>query len=181
VVKSAGIVLLIIGVILGPGYYIYTRFYSGREITELPLQFQRGTEGPPRAVASFDLLPIMGPVTVIVNLTAAHGPALSPPNLPSNRYWARIVLKGRTVLTHSFSVRAVQVEATPAEVFKQALPVMKNIVPGEYKLELIQEGEAEMEITQATVHVRAGVHFLNTTLLAAGIGLLAAGVIIILI
>jgi len=53
--------------------------------------------------------------------------------------------------------------------------------PGKYTLELVQDGEAEMEIKQATVEVRAGVHSLNTTLLAAGIGLLAAGVIVILI
>jgi hypothetical protein len=38
-----------------------------------------------------------------------------------------------------------------------------------------------MEVKQVTVEVRAGVHSLNTTLLAAGIGLLAAGVIVILI
>lgn len=179
--KSAGIVLLIIGVILGPGYFIYTRFYSGREIIELPLQFQPQANGHLRTVASIDLLPVMGPVTIILNITTSHGPTLTPPNTPRNQYQARITFDGTTVLSQSFTLRATQVEATPAQVFKQALPVMTIKTPGKYTLELVQDGEAEMEVKQATVEVRAGVHSLNTTLLAAGIGLLAAGVIVILI
>lgn len=179
--KPVGLVLLIAGLIMGPGYFIYTRFYTGREISDLPLEFHLGKDGRLRAVATFDLLPIMGPVTVIVNLTATHGSTLSPPNTPRNRYRASIVRNGETVLTHSFTLRAIQVEATPAEVFKQALPVMKNLAPGEYKLELIQEGDAEMEITHAAVQVRAGVKYLNTAVLAIGLGLMAAGVAVILL
>ncbi|MGA7179681.1 MAG: hypothetical protein WBX11_08870 [Thiobacillaceae bacterium] len=179
--KSAGIVLLIIGVILGPGYYIYTRFYTGREITELPLEFSAGPDGRPVAIARFDLLPVMGPVTVILNLTISYGPTLTPPNTPRNRYRARITLNGTTILSQPFTLKATQVEATPAQVFKHSLPVMSIKTPGEYRLELAQDGEAEMEIKQASVQVRAGVHYLNTTLLAVGIVLLSAGVYVILI
>jgi len=179
--KAAGLLLLAIGLILGPGYFIYTRFYTGREITELPLSLQPISGQRARALARFDLLPEMGPVTLIITLTAAHGPTLSPPDTPSYRYQARITLHGKTVLTHSFTVRALQVEATPAEVFKQALPVMKNILPGEYELELIQESEAGMEIRQASVQVRAGVKHLNAAVLAIGVGLLVAGVVVVLL
>lgn len=179
--KPVGLVLMIVGLIAGPGYFIYARFYSGREITELPLEFHPGMGRRAHAIAAFDLLPVMGPVTVIVNMTATHGPVLSPPNTPQNRYRARIVLNGETVLTHSFTLRSAQVEATPAEVFKHPLPVMKNLAPGEYKLELIQEGEAEMEIRQATVQVRAGVKHVNAAVLAIGIGLLVAGAAVTLL
>ena len=178
--KPVGLMLLIAGLILGPGYFTYTRSYSGREITELPLAFHTGTDGRSRAVANFDLLPVMGPVTVIVYLTSTHGPVNSPPALPRNRYQARVTLGDKTVLTYPFSVRALQVEATPAEVFKQALPVMKNLVAGDYKLELTQQGEAGMEIRHAAVQVRAGVKYVNITLLAIGLVLLFAGVVVIL-
>lgn len=179
--KATGWVLLTVGLILGPGYFIYTRFYTGREITELPLALQPISDQRARARASFDLLPEMGQVTLIINLTAAHGPTLSPPDTPHNRYLARIVLNGETVLTHAFTVRAIQVEATPAEVFKQALPVLRNVAPGEYRLELIQEGQAEMEVRQASVQVRAGVKHINPAVLAIGLGLLVAGAVVILL
>jgi hypothetical protein len=181
VTKPAGMVLLIIGVILGPGYYIYTRFYSGREITEQPLHFQQQADGGNRAVASIDLLPVMGPVTFMLSITASHGPTLSPPDVPRNQYRVRITFEDSTVLEQSFVLKAVQVESTPAQVFEQALPVMMVKAPGKYTLELDQEGEVGMEVKQASVEVRAGVHSLSTTLLATGIVLLAAGVFVTLI
>ncbi|MGA7949724.1 MAG: hypothetical protein WCA45_06145 [Thiobacillaceae bacterium] len=177
--KTAGWILLTVGLILGPGYFIYTRFYTGREITELPLSLQPISDRRARALASFDLLPVMGPITLTINLTATHGPTLSPPKRPRNRYQARVILNGETVLTHTFTVRAIQVEATPAEVFKVTLPVMTNLAPGEYKLELTQEDQAEMEIKQASVQVRAGVTQANPAVLAVGVGLLLTGAVII--
>ncbi len=179
--KTAGYVLLTVGLILGPGYFIYTRFYTGREITELPLEFHPDTAGRPRAIANLDLLPVMGPLTLIVNFTAAHGSTLSPPNTPRNHYRVRILLNGDTLLTRTFTLRAKRVEATPAEVFKQALPVLEIAAPGRYQLELVQEGASEMEIKQASVQVRTGVHHVNREAVATGIGLLVVGLAVILV
>jgi hypothetical protein len=173
--KPAGLVLLMLGLILGPGYYIYTRFYTGREITELPLEFQTQADKTSIARVNVDLLPVMGPVTIIVNMTASYGPTLNPPDTPKNRYQATIMFNDEPVLAKSFSFQATQVESTPAQVFRHALPVMHVSTPGKYTLELIQEAGQEMEISRATIQVRAGVKSLNTSVLASGIALLVAG------
>ena len=179
--KTAGIVLLTVGLILGPGYFIYTRFYTGREIHPIAPSISPRHGWGPRAIANLDLLPVMGPLTLIVNLTAAHDSTISPPDTPHIRYQVRFMLKGEALLTRAFTLRAVQVEATPAEVFKQALPVVKIATPGRYQLELLQEDAAGMEIKQASVQVRAGVHHVYGEVVAAGIGLLVVGLAAIVV
>lgn len=179
--KPAGLALLILGLILGPGYFIYTRFYTGREITDLPLEFQQQGDGTSRAAAEFDLLPEMGVVTFIVSMTASHGPVLNPPNMPRNTYRARVTFNGDAVVTKDFTFKATQMEATPAWVFRQALPVMKIGTPGKYALDLVQKKDAGMQIIQASVQARAGVHHINQIALTTGIVLMVLGVVFLLL
>lgn len=179
--KPAGLVFLILGLVLGPGHYIYTRFFTGRVVLEQPLPFSADAGNRMQASLNLSLEPDMLPAEVILQFTATHGPVMSPPNTPQNHYRARLFKNGELVQEKSFSLQSKMVEATPAIPFSEAISLPSDLQAGDYRLAVYQEGEAGMEITGSRLQLRAGVGQADSNLLAIGLGLIAAGLVILLL
>jgi hypothetical protein len=181
VLKTTGVLLLIAGLVMGPGYYVYSRYYTGREITVKPLEFQQQKDGSAHAVAVTDLLPVMGPITFIVNFTASYDPSINPGVALRNTYHARVSFDDHTLLERSFTLMAAHQESNPAELFKQALPTIVVHTPGKYTLELVQDKDAGMQIRQAWMQVKVGVEHFNRNIFISGIVMLVLGIVVLVI
>ena len=173
--KMTGIVLLILGLLLGPGYYVYARFFSGDLVATQALPLVRDTAGPRIGPVLLHLTPDMQQIGLILRFNVSHGPTPLPPNTPRNAYRARLVDGERAVMDHRFSLQSPEVDATPSRAFQHALPVLQVDHAASYRLELVDEGEAQMLVHSADVQVRAHMRQPDFKLVAAGISLAVIG------
>jgi len=174
--KITGIVLLILGLLLGPGYYVYTRFFSGDLIATQPLPVDAA--GQRFEPVLLRLVPDMQPVGLVLRFTVSHGPTIQPTYTPRSDYRVRLLDGERAVLDHRFSLQSPEVESTPSRVFQHALPVLPVERPVSYRMELSAENEPQMQVHSADVQVRAHVREPDLKLVAAGVALAVIGFLV---
>jgi len=166
------IALLLIGFVLGPGYYVYVRHFSGQLMSTQTLPLA----GAQMEAVTLHLTPDMNPIGLVLRFSAAYGATAHPPNSPRNEYRAELLDGERVVLAHRFSLNATSVESTPAATFQQALPLFDADRAAEYRLSVQLQGEGAMQIHSADVQVRAKMRSPDWRLLALGGVLLVLGV-----
>lgn len=167
------IVLLILGLLLGPGYYVYTRYFTGQVVATQALPLA-GTRIEATNVA---VRPDMNPIGLVLRFSAAHGQTINPPDTPRNAYRARLVDGERVVLDERFSLISSLVESAVALQFQQALPLFDAERAANYRLELSLDGDAQMQVSSVDVQVRAGMRAPDLRVVAAGLVLLVLGVV----
>ena len=177
--KSAGLALLLAGLALGPGLWLAGRYFSGQPVADHPLHFAAGPDGRAVAEARFTLSAGDLPAAVVVQATASHGPAVRPADLPGDRWDALLARDGRTVREQTLHLQSHTLEATPALVFKEALPIDAAQGGGDYTLRIALPFEPRLTLESARVTVRANVRVMPPAWLAAGLALAAAGVVLL--
>jgi hypothetical protein len=177
--KTAGLVLVVLGLLLGPGSQIAGRFFSGRVLVEAPLDFA-GAGAPGRtARVAFRLPADALPAAVVVEASAGHGPVTRPGDLPGDTWTLRLLRDGKVVREQPMRLQSGTVEATPAEVFKEAI-ALDATAGGGYELEVVLPAAPRLALDAARVEVRAGVSEADPTWLTAGLVLIAAGVVLLI-
>lgn len=177
--KRTGIILLILGLLLGPGYYVYTRFFSGDVVATQPLPLARDGAGERFEPVLLSLAPEMQPIGLVLRFTVSHGPTIQPTYTPRSDYRARLLDGERVILDQRFSLQSPEVESTPSRVFQHALPVLAIEHAGSYRLTVDAEGEPQMTVHSADVQVRANVREPDLQLVAVGAALVAVGLLAI--
>jgi hypothetical protein len=173
--KAAGIALLALGFALGPGTYIFSKFFSGRMVFEAPLRFKVAPDGRQHAHIRFSLPTDALPATVVVQASASHGPALLPASPPGDTWRLSLRKDGRAVREQAIQLQSNMVEASSALVFKESLPLDTTLGSGDYALDIAQPSEPQLTLDSARVSVRAKVDPVNPDLVIAGLVLLAIG------
>ncbi|WP_165922921.1 hypothetical protein [Sulfurirhabdus autotrophica] len=175
-----GVIFLIAGLIIGPAYYTYVRFFTGEIVATQTVSFQQKSGKLLFDPIQLQLAPEMNDVGLIIRIDASHGPLILSSNPPKNKYHA-IVSDGTNVLVDiHFSSISPAVDSTPSVSFQEALPLFKVNQTGTYQLKIAVEGETEMQILKADVQVRANTKQPNMTIIFTGIAFLAAGILAIL-
>jgi hypothetical protein len=177
--KTAGLVLVVLGLLLGPGSQIAGRFFSGRVLVTAPLDFTAGPE-PRVARFAFHLPADALPATLVIEASASHGPVTRPGDLPGDTWTLRLLRDGKLVREQPMRLQSGTVEATPAEVFKEAIALDATAGGGDYELEVVLPAAPRLVLDAARVEVRAGVSEADPRWLTAGLVLIAAGVALLL-
>ena len=178
--KAAGIALLVLGLVIGPGTYLGSRFFSGRVLVEAPLTFAIDSEGRPQARFAFSLPADALPAAVVVQVSASHGPVVTPADLPVDDWTLRVLKDDRPIHEQTMRLRSHTVEATPALVFKESIALDATQGSGNYVLEVVPPAAPRMPPDAVRVEVRAGVTPADPTWLVAGLVILAAGLVLLL-
>ena len=168
--------LLVIGIVLGPGYYAYSFFFSGKVVFTYPLTVKHRAEDNHFAPLQIELTPDMGKVGLILRFQTEHGPVMAPMHMPRNQYRAILKAGNQTILDKPFILASTSVESEALLNFSEAMPVFRAESKGIYQLEISQIGEADMNLINADVRVRKDVVEPNNALVTVGVGLLIAGV-----
>jgi hypothetical protein len=179
--KPAGLALLVLGLALGPGLWIAGRYFSGHAIADLPLNFATGPDGRAAAEVRFTLTADALPASIVVQAFASHGPSVQPADTPGDRWEARLAKDGRTLREQVLHLQSHTVEATPALVFKKAIPLEAALGGGAYALQLTLPAAPRLTLESARVQVRANVRETHPAWLAAGLGLAAAGAVLLVL
>ena len=178
--KAAGLLLLVLGLVLGPGSYLASRFFSGRVIAEAPLTFETGIDGHRHARFAFSLPADALPAAVLIQASASHGPALMPADPPADTWTLHLLKDGRAIRELPMRLQSTTVEATPALVFKESISLDAAEGGGDYVLEIALPAAPRLTLDSVLVGVRAGVTPVNPSWLVAGLVLIVAGLALIL-
>lgn len=174
--KRTGVLILLLGLLLGPGYYVYARFFSGELVASQVLEI----DGKHFAPIALSLDPNMGAIGLVLRFSVSHGPTPVPPDTPRSDYRVRVFEGERVILEQTFSLQSSEVESTPGRQFQRALPVLYVNHPGVYHLELAAQGEPGMRVHSADLQVRAHVREPDLRLLVAGGVMVAIGLATVL-
>ncbi|MDO8891374.1 MAG: hypothetical protein Q8K43_01515 [Sulfurimicrobium sp.] len=178
--NSAGVALLVIGMVLGPGYYVYSHFLSGKVASSHPLTVKQEAAGNRFEPVQIELSPSMGKIGLILRFQTNHGPVMTPTQMPQNAYRATLKSGSRTVFDHPFMLTSTSLEHQALLNYSEAMPVFQADASGVYQLEIRPKGEAGMNLISAEVQVRQGLLEPSKTLMTAGFGMLVAGVAMLL-
>jgi hypothetical protein len=178
--KAAGLFLLVLGLVLGPGSYVASRFFSGRVIVEAPLTFETGIDGRLRSRFAFSLPADALPAAVVIQASASHGPALLPADPPGDTWTLRLLQDGHPIRELPMHLQSTTVEATPTLVFKESISLDAAQGGGNYVLEIALPAVPRLTLDSARIEVRAGVTPANPSWLIGGLALLVAGLALLL-
>lgn len=169
--KAGLLLLVLVGLALGPGYWVYAKFYSGRLAQVLDL---RPTAAGGLESEGFRLSGEMRPVGLILKAQGGFAPNMDENKPPANRYRMRVELDGQPFREADLSLAVKQVsDSNPA--FVERLLWLEAVTPGEYRLRLEPTAAPEIRLDQARLEVRAGIQEPDGRVVAAGLLMMILG------
>ncbi|MGF1615031.1 MAG: hypothetical protein ACFCVA_14290 [Gammaproteobacteria bacterium] len=186
--KSVAIVLIVCGLLLGPAYYVFYRYFSGDVVMVLPVAVQdRPTAGvqshaPAIAPRAFEpvvlrLDPEMNPVRLTLKLRGHWNTFLVEPG--HNRHRATLTGEGGVIADSVFQISATGPE--PGwQVYREVLATLEVPTSGDYTLVLKEVAQQNMVASDFVVEVRRNVHSPDTRIVVAGALMLCLGFIALL-
>lgn len=184
--KYSAILLIVLGLAAGPGYYIATTFFSGGKVTEqrlgekgerwtLPngdvLRFSKGNAFKPVELA---LDPAMNPVGLVLGFEVVGDVHMEP--VRRNAYHA-LLLAGATPVVQKQVTIGRGTELGPNQRWSELVATLDVPAAGDYMFVLEEVAPPELPLAGITIEVRRNVLRPNMDVVWAGVALLVAGVV----
>lgn len=174
--KTLSLLLILAGLAMGPAYWIYVVHFTGRVAQTVELRVDAdGVWTSP----TFRLEPAMAPVGLILRASGSFSPNMPEDQPPRDRY--------RAILHHDVAAGTpihielgVKSAADSNPRFQERLLLLQRPQAGEYRLELIPESPAQIRLSDVQLVVHAQVQQTDNRIVAAGIGAIALGALLLL-
>lgn len=178
-VPSRAILLIVLGVLFGPGYYAYCVFLSGRTaqthmLTERAERWtlpdgsiQRTRSGLAFKPLALALDPGMNQIQFRFTFRAGPVPAGAS---GTNEYGVSVTFMDTPLVEHN-----LRVGLSAGQTATAALPPLDISAPGDYAFLLQEIGTPAVPVTQVELELRRDVERLNPMVVSIGITLIAAG------
>jgi hypothetical protein len=175
--KSIALILLIAGLIAGPAYWVYAKFYTGSQLALLDLKQE--ADGRWRS-PSFELTADMAAVGLVMHAQSQAAPEVDEGKLRQNRSVALLHRDGQTAKPLPFSLRATDT-AKSGQTFREHLVYMQQVQPGRYWLEIEPTAQSEITFSKMQLEVRRDLSEPDTRIVTAGMVLAIVGLLGLLI
>ncbi|MCU0840145.1 MAG: hypothetical protein MUC79_00305 [Thiobacillaceae bacterium] len=174
--KSISLLLILAGLLMGPGYWIYVVYFTGRTAQTLTLT-PDGQGG--WTSAAFRLSPDMGAVGLILTASGGFSPNMEENRPPRDRYQATLYHgdQAASPIWLDFSAGSV---ANSNPQFRERLVLMSNPQDMSYRLELNPAAPPQITLDRVELQLRVDVRQTDNRVVAAGIILIAVGVLALL-
>jgi hypothetical protein len=169
--KTIYLLLVIIGLPLGPGYWIYAKLFSGKPAMTLPMT--AAGEGS-QATAPFRLDAGMQPAGLVFHTQGYFVPRMDENKPPKDDYKATLYKNGSVMQTIPFSLSAGSV-ANSNPVFNERLVWLGTVDPAEYRLDIKPVNDPVIQLNHAELQVRANVQEPDGRIVSAGLLMLIIG------
>lgn len=170
--KTAALLCLILGVIVGPVYWVYAKFFTGSRLVLLDLKSEGGAYRSPE----FQLEPGMAPAGLILHVEAGRPSGWDEHSNHTNRYDVVLSREGEAAKPLTITLNG-KASAGPSPVFREHLLYFKEVQGGRYTLEVRPKGEPEMPATALRLEVRQHIMEPDSKVVTAGMVLLTLGII----
>ncbi|MEN7972581.1 MAG: hypothetical protein ABFR47_01975 [Verrucomicrobiota bacterium] len=186
--KPTSIILLLLGLIAGPGYYFYCASFSGSPLDRFTVFTQdvsslelgkvtvqsSGSNAKWNSPVTLELSPEMNPISVnaiIRYMTPASG------GMKRTRYTAELTNNAEKLWEESFSISAKRekkdgstIKINSAMLPKATTPIKLFSIeePGQYTLNIEQKGEHDIAVAKLDMALRRNVIVPNMKIVMAG-------------
>lgn len=173
--KTISLLLLAAGMLLGPAYWIYAKFYSGNQAALVPLSQVDAAAGIWRS-ASFNLSAEMAPVGLILKSQGSFAPNMDENRPPKDLYAAMLSRDGETAKPLGFELNAGSV-GNSNPTFNTHLVLFQTVKAGGYQLEIQPSGPPSIPLQKVELEVRQQLVEPNPNIVMAGVLLLVFGIL----
>ncbi|NTV94565.1 MAG: hypothetical protein HGA75_04020 [Thiobacillus sp.] len=176
--KILAFTLIAAGILVGPAYWIYSKFYTGSEAALITLKADETKPGLARTWRSepFKLAEDMAPVGLILVAQGHFSPNMDENRPPQDRYSATLALDGQDAKPLTFTLGAKTVSnSNPA--FREHMLLMNKVQPGQYTLTVAQAAEPAIEMDRMQLQVRQHLQEPNPDIMMAGLAMLILGIL----
>ncbi len=175
--KIALYLLLLIGLAMGPAYWIYGTFYSGRSAQVLNL----APSGDGKFVSGeFSIHPEMAPAGIIMTATGSFAPNMPDDQPPKVGYAATLYKDGASFNVAKFPLKASSTsESNP--VFKQRLFFLEAPQDGTFRMELEAKTPQTIKLDSVRMELRSNLHEADGRIASAGMVLMIVAILALLV
>jgi hypothetical protein len=173
--KTLSLLLLVVGLILAPTYWIYAKFYTGKQTAMLTLGKAEGTMEKWRS-APFELRPEMAPVGLILHVDASFSPNMDESQPPQDRFLVTLSKQGEVAKPLAIVLKAGNT-ANSNPMFKEHLLFLQVVQGGQYQIEVAPASEPRMKVGQMRLEVRQNLHEPNSHVVTGGVVMLILGLL----
>jgi len=168
--KKLSLALLIVGLLLGPAYWIHAKFYTGEQalLVDLRPQTAKGDGKQTWRTDTFQLRDDMAPVGLILLAEGTFAPNMDE-SRPPRAFYTATLYKGAQAgqpLGFSLGVKSVA-DSNPA--FKEHLLLMQKVQGGSFHMEVVSQAPPDIQIGQMQVEVRQHIVEPDPRIVMAGI------------
>jgi len=176
--KTFALLLLVIGLILAPAYWIYSKFYTGKQTAMLTLDKISGADKSATIwrSAPFELKAEMAPVGLILHLDTSFDPTPDDHKPPVDRYNVTFTKQGEAAKPLLITLKAGN-SANGFQNFKEHLLFMQVVQAGSYQVEVKPASDSIMQVGQMRLEIRQNLQEPNPHIVTGGIVLLVLGLL----
>jgi hypothetical protein len=170
--KNAALLCLVLGLIAGPVYWVYAKFFTGSRLVLLDLKADGGVYRSPE----FQLEPGMAPAGLILHLSTTLPGMPDDGSTPVNAYQVTLMRESEAAKPLGVSFKAHS-RSEPNPSFREHLLYLKEVQGGRYRVEVTPKGEPEMPVSALRLEVRQHILEPDSKVVTAGMVLLTLGII----
>jgi len=174
--KPLALPLILLGFLIGPGYWLVTQLFSGTVAALIDLvahdQGRLAAEG-------IRLEPTLAPAALILVARAEFTPNRDDWDPPEDQYQGRLLRDGIEVQRFEFTLEAPTV-SNPNPVFRTPMLRLDSTPAGSYSLEISPVTAPDMQLRQPQIELRSGVRETDMQIVSGGLTLMAIGFIALL-
>lgn len=173
--KTISLLLLAAGMVLGPAYWIYAKFYSGSRAALVPLIQTDAAAGIWRS-AEFKMTADMAPVGLILKSQGSFAPNMEENRPPKDLYAALLSREGERAKPLGFELNAGST-GNSNPIFNSHLVLFQTVKDGAYQLEIQPSGPPNIPLQKVELDVRQHLLEPNPNIVMAGVLLLVFGIL----
>lgn len=175
--KTVSLVLFLAGLLAGPAYWIYAKFYTGSQAALITLEKAAGSGAAATwRSADFTMAPEMAPVGLILHAQGSFSPNMDESRPPRDNYAATLYKDGVAAKPLGFSLGVKHVtDSNP--VFKEHLLFFQVIQPGNYHVEVTPAAEPDIKLDRVQLEVRQHLHEPNSTVVTVAMVVMILGIL----
>ena len=173
--KTVSLILLVAGMLLGPAYWIYAKFYSGSQAALVPLTKLDAAAGTWRS-APFRMSAEMAPAGLILKSQGSFAPSMDENRPPKDLYAALLSRNNETAKPLGFELNAGST-GNSNPTFNSHLVLFQTVKEGSYQLEIGPSGPPNIPLQKVELEVRQHLVEPKPNVVIAGVLLLVFGIL----
>jgi hypothetical protein len=174
--KILSTILLVAGILAGPAYWVYAKFYTGSRVAMLNRERASPEAAAPWRSPAFELTPNMAPAGLVLHAQGRLSPGLDENKPPNDRYAATLSRDGEAAKPLAFTLGVKNAaDSTPA--FKEHLLFFQVVQGGRYNLEVTPATTPSIGIERMQLEVRQHLHEPDSRIVTAGMVVMILGIL----
>lgn len=173
--KNISLLLIAIGLVVGPAYWIYAKFYSGAQAALIPLTLADPATGVWRS-APFKLSEDMAPAGLILKSQGSFKPNMDDAKPPKDLYAALLSHAGATAKPLGFELNPGSVSNSNPS-FNTPLVLFQVVKGGDYQVEIRPAAAPAIQLSKVDLEIRQNLVEPNPNIVMIGVLTLVFGIL----